>query len=73
MFNSKLFFLILVIFLIFIIFQVYLYSDKYMKNEQHIQKIESFSNTLNNLNDNTYILDDSSMEKLLEDYNKLKY
>jgi cell division protein FtsL len=75
MFNYTLFFLILFIFLILILVQVYFYSYKYVKNQEHIQKIESFSNTLTSLNknNNEFILDDSSMEKLLEDYNKLKY
>jgi hypothetical protein len=46
---------------------------KYEKNENVIRKIESFENTLTNINkNNEYLLDDSSLEVLLEDYNKLK-
>ena len=71
MFNINLFSVIVIIFILFIIFQVYFYSNIYTKNQNLIKKIESFQSTLNNIN-NEYILDDNSMEIILEDYNKLK-
>jgi len=73
MFDTKLYFIIFIIFLIFIGFQIYFYSIKYKKNENLLNKIESFQTTLKDLdNKNEYILDDKSLEILLEDYNKLK-
>lgn len=66
----SIFMIILIMFLLFILLQVYFYSIKYKKNNVLIKKIESFENTLTNIDD--YILDDSSLELLLEDYNKIK-
>jgi hypothetical protein len=59
------------------LFQLYFYLKVYNNNNNLIQKIESFENTLNTINikqhNNTeYILDDNSLENLLYDYNNLK-
>ena len=73
MININLFSIIIIIFILFIIFQIYFYSNIYKKNQNLIKKIENFQSTLTNINNNNdYILDDHSMEILLEDYNKLK-
>ena len=69
----KIYLLILVIFVIFIALQVYFYNIKYKKNDVLIKNVESFENTLVNIDSNEqYLLDDKSLEILLEDYNKLK-
>jgi uncharacterized protein YxeA len=69
----KIYLLILVIFVIFIALQVYFYNIKYKKNNILIKNVESFENTLVNIDSNEqYLLDDKSLEILLEDYNKLK-
>ena len=69
----KIYLLILVIFVIFICFQVYFYNIKYNKNNTLIKNVESFENTLVNIDSNEqYLLDDKSLEILLEDYNNLK-
>ena len=73
MFKINLFIIILTIFLLFIIFQIYFYSKKILKNDNLIKKIESFESTLTHLDSKKdYLLDDNSIEILLEDYNKLK-
>jgi len=65
--------LILIIFVIFISIQVYFYNIKYKKNYTLIKNVESFENTLVNIDNNEqYLLDDKSLEILLEDYNDLK-
>jgi biopolymer transport protein ExbD len=65
--------LILIIFVIFIGFQVYFYNIKYKKNDTLIKNVESFENTLVNIDSNEkYLLDDKSLEILLGDYNNLK-
>lgn len=71
MFDMNLYFIIIILFLVFIIFQIYFYNSKYKKNENVLNKIENFQSTLKNLN-KEYVLDDKSLERLLEDYNKLK-
>ena len=69
----KIYLLILVIFVIFIAIQVYFYNIKYKKNNTLIKNVESFENTLVNIDSNEkYLLDDKSLEILLEDYNNLK-
>ena len=69
----KTYLLILIIFVIFIVIQVYFYMIKYKKNDTLIKKVESFENTLVNIDNNEqYLLDDNSLEILLEDYNNLK-
>ena len=70
---SNIFILIFIIFLIFILIQIYFYSQKIDKNNKIINKIESFENTLNNIDKNDYYtLDNSSLELLLKDYNDIK-
>jgi len=65
--------LILIIFVIFISIQVYFYNIKYKKNDTLIKNVESFENTLVNIDSNEqYLLDDKSLEILLGDYNNLK-
>ena len=69
----KIYLLILIIFVIFISIQVYFYNIKYKKNYTLIKNVESFENTLVNIDNNEqYLLDDKSLEILLEDYNNLK-
>jgi biopolymer transport protein ExbD len=69
----RIYLLILVIFVIFIGFQVYFYNIKYNKNDTLIKNVESFENTLVNIDNNEqYLLDDKSLEILLGDYNNLK-
>jgi len=70
----KLYLLILIIFIIFIAIQAYYYNIKLKNNQKKIKEVESFKNTLTNIkinSDNNYKLDDSSLELLLNDYNKL--
>jgi len=70
---SNLFLITVILFIIFIIYQVYFYSIIYKKNEDIIKKVESFQSTLVVIdNKKDYLLDDSSIELLLDDYNKLK-
>ena len=64
--------IIFIIFLIFIAVQVYYYLNIYKKNEKTIKKIESFQDSLTDIEKNKYTLDDSSLELLLEEYNNLK-
>jgi competence protein ComGC len=64
--------IIFIIFLIFIAIQVYYYLNIYKKNENAIKKIESFQASVTDIEKNKYTLDDSSLELLLEEYNKLK-
>ena len=69
----NIFFIILIIFIIFVILQVYYYLQKYNKNKKLIVKMENFESKLNKIDSNNkYLLDDSSLQNLLEDYNKLK-
>ena len=69
----NLFFIIIILFLLFMIYQIYFYSNIYKKNENMIKKVESFQSTIINIDNNKdYLLDDASIEILLEDYNKLK-
>jgi hypothetical protein len=69
----RIYLLILVIFVIFISVQVYFYNIKYKKNDTLIKNVESFENTLVNIDSNEqYLLDDKSLEILLGDYNNLK-
>jgi cell division protein FtsL len=69
----NLFLITVILFIIFIIYQVYFYSRIYKKNEDIIKKVESFQSTLVEIdNKKDYLLDDSSIELLLDDYNKLK-
>ena len=73
MFDKKLFFIIFFIFLLFVMFQLYFYIKLYNKNANLLKKIESFENTLTNIKkNNEYVLDDSSLEILLEDYKEIK-
>lgn len=70
---STLFLLTIILFILFIIYQVYFYSSIYKKNENLIKKVESFQSTLDEIdNKKDYLLDDCSIELLLDDYNKLK-
>jgi hypothetical protein len=69
---TKLYLIILILFVLFIIYQIYFYSNIYKKNEDIIKKVESFQSTLANIDKKDYLLDDNSIEILLEDYNKLK-
>jgi predicted PurR-regulated permease PerM len=77
MINVKLFMVIFILFLIFVGFQLYFYINTYKQNQNKLQKIENYENTLkdidNNITKKEYILDDMSLENLLEDYNNLKY
>jgi len=69
----RIYLLILIIFVIFISIQVYFYNIKYKKNDTLIKNVESFENTLVNIDSNEqYLLDDKSLEILLGDYNNLK-
>jgi hypothetical protein len=69
----KIYLLVLIFFIIFVGCQVYFYNIKFSKNNNLIKNVESFENTLVNINSNEkYLLDDKSLEILLEDYNKLK-
>jgi cell division protein FtsL len=73
MFNINLFFIIFVLFIIFIIFQICFYSKIYNKNRNLIDKVESFKSSIDHIdNKKDYILDDKSLQTLLEDYNNLK-
>ena len=73
MFNINFFYIVLIFFLLFIFIQIYFYGNILKKNEEKITNMESFKNSLSNLNSNDkYILDDTSIKIILEDYNKLK-
>ena len=72
MFNTKIFMVILLIFLFFCMIQIYFYYQSYIKKQNKIKNIESFENTLININNNKdYILDDASLQKILNDYDNL--
>jgi hypothetical protein len=68
----NIFIIIIVLFLLFILFQVYLYNTEYHKKNKLITKIENFETSLENIDKKEYLLDDSSIKILLEDYNNLK-
>jgi len=73
MFNTKIFLIILSIFILFCSIQIYFYYQSYVKKQEQIKKIESFENTLVNIsNKQDYILDDKSLENLLDDYENFK-
>ena len=73
MLNFNIFLIIFVLFIIFILFQIYFYYKRYHANQNQINKIENFKNTLLNIeSEKDYLLDDTSVERLLEDYNNLK-
>jgi len=67
------FMVIFVIFILFICIQIYFYKKNIDTNTQKINKIESFQNTLEHINkkNNNYILDDKSLNVLLQDYNEI--
>ena len=70
----KVYVIILIVFIIFIAIQAYYYSIKLKNNQKKIKEVESFENTLTNIKtncNNNYKLDDTSLELLLSDYNKL--
>ena len=70
---SNLFLMTIILFILFIIYQIYFYSTIYKKNEDLLKKVESFQSTLTNIDEKKdFLLDDASIELLLEDYNKLK-
>ena len=70
---SNLFLMTIILFIVFIIYQIYFYSTIYKKNEDILKKVESFQSTLTDIDKKkNYLLDDASIELLLEDYNKLK-
>lgn len=67
------FLVILLLFVIFIVIQIYFYSDKYNQNKKLINKMENFESKLSKIKESDkYLLDDESIENLLEDYYKLK-
>ena len=70
--NINIFLIIIVLFLIFILFQIYLYNIEYYKKNKLLKKIENFESSLENIDNKEYLLDDSSIKILLEDYNNLK-
>jgi hypothetical protein len=73
MFNTKVFLIILSIFVLFCAIQIYFYYQTYVKKQEQIKKIESFENTLVDIsNKQDYILDDKSLENLLDDYENFK-
>ena len=71
--NTTIFLIIFVFLLIFISVQVYFYYQKYNKNNKVIQKMEQYTSKLNSIDNKDYILDDTSMERLLDDYENIKY
>jgi len=73
MFNMKIFLIILLIFVLFCAIQIYFYYQQYIKKQEQIKKIESFENTLVDINNkDNYVLDDKSLENLLHDYENFK-
>lgn len=68
MFNTKLFFIIFLLFILFCSIQIYLYYRKYINNKKQIDKIESFENILLDISKKDYLLDDLSLQKLLDDF-----
>jgi K+-transporting ATPase A subunit len=72
MININIFLIIIVLFVLFIVFQIYLYNVEYSKKNKLIKKIENFESSLENIDKKEYLLDDSSIKILLEDYNNLK-
>jgi len=68
------FLIIFICLVIFISIQIYFYYQKYNKNKETIQKMEQYTSKLNNIeNSKDYILDDTSMERLLDDFENIKY
>jgi predicted PurR-regulated permease PerM len=72
MLSNNLFIIILILFIVFIFIQIYFYSNIFKKNNNLINDMEKFENTLIDINNKNYILDDNSIEFLLDDYNNLK-
>jgi hypothetical protein len=69
----KIFLIILLIFVLFCAIQIYFYYQQYIKKQEQIKKIESFENTLVDINNkDNYVLDDKSLENLLHDYENFK-
>ncbi len=72
MFNINLYLIILILFGIFVVYQIYCYTKQLNENKMLIQKIESFENTLDNIEKKEYTLDDSSLEVLMQDFDNFK-
>lgn len=72
--QIKIFFILFLIFICFCVLQIYFYNTKYHKNKKWMKKVESFENTVKNIHESShaYILDDNSLETLLNDYEELK-
>lgn len=74
MFNINIFIIIFIILFIFILFQIIYYNNIFYKNNNKIEKIDNFTNKLdyiNNSDTSSYILDDKSLNNLLDEYNNL--
>lgn len=70
---TNIFIIIIILFILFAVIQVYYYLQKYNKNKNLIIEMENFESKLNIIDSNqNYLLDDSSLKNLLQDYNELK-
>ena len=67
--QFNLFFCIFILLTIFIVVQAYFYQKKINATNEKINNMEKFKNQLENID---YTLDISSIQKLLNDYTKLK-
>jgi len=65
------FIIILLLFLLFIIVQVYFYKIQYVKNDLFLKNVESFENKLKKIDEKNILLEDTSIELLLEQYNNI--
>lgn len=73
MIKMNIFIIIFILFLLFISLQIYFYYHKYYQNQLMIQKMEQFQTQLVNIEANKeYTLDDSSIERLLDNYNNIQ-
>jgi hypothetical protein len=72
MFEINIFIIVFIVLITFILFQILYYNNIFNKNYNKIEKIDNFTNKLDRIDHKTdYILDDSSLNNLLQEYNNL--
>lgn len=72
MFEINIFIIVFIVLITFVLFQILYYNNIFNKNYNKIEKIDNFTNKLDRIHHKTdYILDDSSLNNLLQEYNNL--
>jgi hypothetical protein len=67
-----LFIIFLLIFFLLVIIQIYYYKKKSDKNELLLKNIEAFESKLKNIDKKDILLEDTSIEHIIEQYNEIK-